>query len=410
MNQLNISKKLLIYIGLAVMLTSCDDVLQQENISLLISRKPFTIKVPALGELEAAKATNISMPTSVFEPQVIEWLAEENTPVKKGQVVARFDSKKYQHQSQQEQFQIDKSSIGYQTKKQVLLNEKGEILSEKGLIIEELDIASQYSVDDLEVYSRNQIIDDMRNQEYLEAKRDYTGWRGESHDEKSASELELLRLQQWQHEAKLNMYASALEQLEVRAPHDGLFVLSKNWRGEKPRVGDSTWPGRKIASLPDLSKLQARVFILESEAAGVKVGQRVELILDAYPDQLISGVLEQLDSIAKPKENGSPVKYFEAVVAIEDAKQDYWRPGSQLQAVIYAAELEQVVSIPSQALFFKEGKYFVQVDEGNKWANREVTVGLRSTAKTQILSGLDVGERVALLGKTNEKGEQVGVH
>ncbi|TQV89170.1 efflux RND transporter periplasmic adaptor subunit [Aliikangiella coralliicola] len=377
-------------------LSGCAENSSADTIKMVVAKADFIVKIPGSGELEAAKATNISMPGGVFEAQVIEWLAEENTLVKKGQVVARFDPKKYRHQSEQEQFQIDKANIGYQTKENQLGNEKREISNDAQLIKDELNIANRYSVDDLRVYSRNEIIDQMKNQAYLEAKQGYTEWRGESHDDKSQSELELLRLKQGQHSAKLGMYQDALTKLEITAPHDGLFVLEKNWRGEKPRVGDTTWPGRKLGSLPDLSKLQARIFILESEAAGLKVGQRVELKLDAYPDQLIEGKLAQIDSIAKSRNNKNPVKYFEAVVSIDGEKLEHWRPGSQLKAIVFAAEKRQVISIPSQSISVKNGQYFVYVEESGDWVKREIQIGSRNTAKTEITQGLESGDIVAL--------------
>ena len=388
---------------IVIVLQSCSKEKQKNNIDLVIQKTNFDIRIPGVGELEAAKSTNISMPSSVFETLVIEWLAEENTYVKKGEAVVRFDAIKFKHLSGQEQFQIDKSIIGYRTKQKILNNEQGEIKSEKKLVVEELDIADHYSIDDLQVYSRNEIIDAMRNKKYLEAKWDYTNWREISHDEKSQSELELLRLIQGQHTAKFDMYNSTLKQLEIKAPHDGLFVLNKNWRGEKSRVGDAVWPGSKIAKLPDLTKLQAKIYVLESEAAGLKLGQRVDLTLDAYPEQKFNGEIAQIDSIAKPRENDSPVKYFEVIVSIDVNNKDYWRPGNQLQATIIVAELKQVISIPSQSLFMQAGKFYVRMAEGDEGIDREVKIGKRNMAKTQIVDGLEVGEKILLLGNGNTR-------
>ncbi len=395
--------KNLVVMFLLAQLTSCSSDSKSNNIELTIKKAKFEIKIPAVGELEAEKSTNISMPSAVFESLVIEWLAEENTYVKKDQVVIRFDATKYKHLSTQEQFEIDKSIIGYNTKQQILKNEKGEIDSDKKLVVEELGIAKQYSIDDLQVYSRNEIIDAMRNKKYLEAKWDYTSWRGESHEKKSQSELDLLRLQQGQHNAKFDMYTSTLSKLEIKAPHDGLFVLSKNWRGEKPHVGDAIWPGRKIAKLPDLSKLQAKIFVLEAEAAGLKLEQRVELNLDAYPEKIFSGRVKQIDSIAKPRENGSPIKYFEIVVGLDGELQDTWRPGSQLQATIFVSELNEVISIPSQSLFNQGGKYYVRLVDGGEEIDHEVKIGKRNMAKTQITDGLKVNDVILLLGKGGVK-------
>lgn len=379
-----------------LLLLSCGENTTQNTIVLEVLAEKFVVRIPALGELEAAKATSIGMPGGVFEPQVIAWLAEENKLVKKGEVVVRLDSRKYIHRSGQEKFEIDKANIGYQSKEATLSNEESEIKNDSMLISDELNIAGKYTSEDLRVYSRNEIIDSMKNQEYLEAKQGYTEWRGDSHDAKSAAELELLQLKKGQHSAKLGMYQNMLSQLEIVAPHDGVFVLEKNWRGEKPRIGETTWPRRKIASLPDLSEIKARVYILESEAAGIKVGQRVELYLDAYPEQKIKGELEQIDNIAKSRNNSNPVKYFEAVVKINSEMLEHWRPGSQLKASIFPSEKESVISIPSQSLFVENGEYFVYREDGSDWEKVSVELGTRNNAKTEIVKGLQSGDRIAL--------------
>ena len=41
-----------------------------------------------------------------------------------------------------------------------------------------------------------------------------------------------------------------------------------------PFVGDTLWPGQKIAEMPDLSQLEAKVFVLEADGAGLKAGQQ----------------------------------------------------------------------------------------------------------------------------------------
>ena len=192
-----------------------------------------------------------------------------------------------------------------------------------------------------------------------------------------------------------------LNQLEITAPHDGIFVLERNWRGDKARVGDLIWPGRKIASLPDLAKIQARIFILESEAVGIKVGQSVELVLDAYPEQSITGKLQQIDSIAKPRNNKSPVKYFEAVVEINQESIKQGRPGSQLRASILAANRPQTISIPSQAIEFEDDSYYVLLNDKSRWRKQFVKIGTRNSAMTEIIEGLADGDQVALFKPPN---------
>ena len=54
--------------------------------------------------------------------------------------------------------------------------------------------------------------------------------------------------------------------MRVIAPHDGILVFPMNWRGEVLNIGDSAWPGQTVAEIPDLSQLQARVFVLWTQA------------------------------------------------------------------------------------------------------------------------------------------------
>ncbi|MCK5344395.1 MAG: hypothetical protein KAR20_13365, partial [Candidatus Heimdallarchaeota archaeon] len=254
-------KQLLIFTMLLAGLMACSDESFDRTISFTVSKGRFVMRIPFEGELEASKATPISMPGGAFEPQVIAWLAEENTLVNKGDTVARFDTTKYVYDSKQVQLKMDQVDISYLTKESILSNEKGEIVTDANLISKEMVLADRFALEDFNVFSKNEVIDSMRNKQYLEARQDHTDWRGDVHEQKSSSELDLLDLERQKHLGKLSQYQQAMSRMEIKAPHDGLFVLQKNRRGEKPRVGDVTWPGRKIGSLPDMKKLQAKVDI-----------------------------------------------------------------------------------------------------------------------------------------------------
>src|SRR5690606_1700690 len=108
-----------------------------------------------------------------------------------------------------------------------------------------------------------------------------------------------------------------LENLEVLAPVEGIFIHEKNWRGEKVRVGQSMWPGSKLASIPSLKELQAKLYVLETEAAGVEVGLPAQIVLDAYVDRKISGKVVSVANIATQRNNRNPTKYFEIIVELD---------------------------------------------------------------------------------------------
>ncbi len=392
----------IVIIILFSLLCSCSNESSDNTIALEVARGKFVMRIPIKGELVASKATPISMPSGVFEPQMIAWLAEENNLVRKGDVLVRFDTNQYLYDNEQTQLKLDQVDISYSAKENVLFNEKDEIDTESNLIIDELVLAERFAVEDLDVFSKNEIIDSMRNQQYLEARKDNTDWRSTVHEQKSTSELDLLELERKKHDDKLKDYQVAMDKMEIRAPHDGLFILDKDRHGEKPRVGDVTWPGRKMGSLPDMKKLQAKVNILESEAAGLARGLNVQFTLDAYPDAIVEGTVERINAIAKPIERGSPVKYFEAIVAINSKHQKYWRPGVQLRGRIFVIDKNDVISVPSQAIFLNQSSSYVYLKDGNQWIEKKVVIGSRSLSVTEILSGIEVGNIIALYQPVEE--------
>ena len=101
------------------------------------------------------------------------------------------------------------------------------------------------------------------------------------------------------------------------APHDGLVVLERNWRGETTFVGDTLWPGQKIAELPDLSQLEAKVFVLEADGAGLKPGLvGAPRRSRAGPARSTRRRCRRSSRSPRPRDWQSPVQYFETTLSL----------------------------------------------------------------------------------------------
>ncbi len=381
---------------LLVGLVACDEDVFDRTTSFEVTKGSFSMRIPFEGEMEASVETLISMPREIMRPQALAWLAEENSLVKKGEVIARFDATQFTYNSTQEVLRKKQIDIDFVVKENTLSDEMNKIDDDLNLISRELLLADQFAMEDLAVFSKNEVIDSMRDREYLEARQSHTEWRSDVHDDKSSSELQLLNLKREKHENKLTMYADALGEMDVVAPHDGIFILKKNRFREKVRVGDIIYPGWSIAALPDTSTLQAKVNVLESEAAGLEAGLRVEFFLDAYPDEVIEGVVVKVGNIARPIERDSPVKYFSAEVEVTSDPKPHWRPGNKLQGRIFVLEKTNVISVPSQAVYLEEGRPYVFLNHKNQWIKQQVEIGSRSLSLTEIKSGIKEGDVVAL--------------
>jgi multidrug efflux pump subunit AcrA (membrane-fusion protein) len=365
---------------------------------MTVEKGSFEIVIPAFGELQAVKSTPIMVPPQVRGRQTIAWMAPENSLVKKGDTVIRMDSTWYNERIQREEYAVSKLDLEIKKKQGQLGKEKNDLQGQLKVTGIEKAIAELYGAKDESIYSRNEIIDDAVNLEYLETRERHFERKKSQLEEKSRAELQLLQLKKKTHMTKIKQYRGALSSLEIKAPHAGLFIYEKNWRGEKPRLGQGVWSGTKLGKLPDLDQMEAKIYVLESEAAGLKQELPVSVELDSSPGIVFSGKVSNIDTIAKPlgREDESPLKYFEIKVSLEKTDRNIMKPGSQVKAVIYVQQQEDVISVPNQAIFFEDEKMFVNVESSSGVEARQVEIGVRSLTRTIIAKGLEEGEKIFL--------------
>ena len=202
---------------------------------------------------------------------------------------------------------------------------------------------------------------------------------------------------------KVEIAEKGLRSLRIAAPHDGLLVLERNWRGETPFVGDSVWPGQKIAELPDLSQLEAKVFVLEADGAGLKAGLEARLVIEGRPGEEMKATVSRVEPLAKTRDYQSPVKYFEATLSLARTDPAFMKPGQKVRAVVRLEEAEGVIAIPRGAVFEKDGKRVVYRREGGRFSPVEIVIGRQSISRVVLDSGLAAGDVIALRDPTEKR-------
>ncbi len=361
----------------------------------------LSIEVPAIGELEAADAQVISNPSR--QPMTLAWMADEFINVKKGEVIARFDAEKISIDKRKEQLEMMLIEKEMMNKFAVKEQQETEVLAEKDLVSEEFSFAQSYTIDDLRIYSQLEIIDSMENTEFLNAKDKFLDWKKGSIAEQSQSAVDVLSIRKKGHDSQVKRHQAALNQLEVRAPYDGLLVYARNWRGEKPVLGESIFPGNAIARIPNLDKMRAKLFVLERQAIGLEKGQTVQLRLDAFPDQPFTGVVTEVAPFARTIERGNPVKYYDVSVELEQAGSEKFRPGRKLSAQISVNTIAETVKVPMQAIHNEDGENFVYLKSGQGFVKQVVQTGSKNLYFVEITAGLKAGDSVALSLPEEEK-------
>jgi HlyD family secretion protein len=239
-------------------------------------------------------------------------------------------------------------------------------------------------------------------------KADVVGRKLATSGELSKADRQLGEIEAGKARFKVTNAEKGLRSLRILAPHDGLLILERNWRGETAFVGDSVWPGQKLAEIPDLSKLEARLFVLETDAAGLKPGLALRMTIEGRPGTELAGRISRVDALAKARDQLSPVKYFETTAAVDRTDAEFMKPGQRVRATIRLEEADDVIAVPRGALFDRDGRRVVYRWEGNGFAPVEVTVSRNSISRVVVEKGLQAGDRIALRDPTLQTSVPVG--
>jgi HlyD family secretion protein len=371
-----------------------------------VERGRFVREVEVRGQLEAVKATPVIVPPESGRAQKVAFLARDGSRLKAGDTIVEFDP--YDARREEADGEADLAAARARIEKARSEGGKNErsLTLDRDVAREELDRAETFQLTDEELYSRHQIIESKLDKELFTTKVEVTGKKLDETGKLSAADRALGEIDAGKARLKIQFAEKGLRSLRIAAPHDGLLVLERNWRGEVTFVGDTLWPGQKIAELPDLSELEAHVFVLEADGAGLKPGLAARVAIEGQPGREHEAKVRRVEPLAKTRDHESPVKYFDAVLALAHTDPETMKPGQKVRAVIRMDEADGVLAIPRGAIFEKDGKRVVYRREGGEFSPVEVTIGRQSISRAVVDAGLEAGDRIALRDPT-EKAAQV---
>jgi HlyD family secretion protein len=166
------------------------------------------------------------------------------------------------------------------------------------------------------------------------------------------------------------------------------------------RLGGDVWGSMVLFTLPDLRVMQVKLRIHEADINQLKADQKAKVSMDTYPGVVLDGKVTRIASIASSADrwnSSSEVKKFDVEVTLEHPEDLRLRPGVSAKAEIFIDRLSNAVYVPLQCVFLEEGEHWAWVADGSGPAMRvKVQPGQSNQNYTQILSGLEPGQRVLL--------------
>ena len=274
------------------------------------------------GTTEAIQARAILAPQLAGEhvgTLTIVHLMPGGTRVKRGDVLVEFD-----RQAQLRDY-IDKKADFEKLVDQVAEEQAKEVAA-KAKDETELTTAedslrkAELENEKAEIVSK---IDAEKNQEtYEEAKATYNQLKQTFDLKRKAAQaaIRILEIQQDRTKQTMDHAQANANLMQIHSPLDGVVVLNTIWKqGTMGEVqeGDQVRPGVAFMQVVDPSAMQVRVLANQEDFPALRAGQTARIRLDAYPDMVFSGKLDQLAPIGESGDFSAKLRSFVVIFSIQ---------------------------------------------------------------------------------------------
>ena len=179
----------------------------------------------------------------------------------------------------------------------------------------------------------------------------------------------------------------------VTAPLDGFIIARNNEPGQTITVTD--------AFLVMADKLIVDANVDETDLRYIKLGQRVSILVDAYPDNQYAGVVDQIAYESQVVNNVTV--YLVKVLPLETPP--VFKSGMTATIIFASEPKENILTLPFDAVRVKNGKQYVLVKvEGDKPEERFIETGISNAKTVEITSGLTDKDTVLIEKNKQRKG------
>lgn len=365
--------------------------------------------------------------------EIVELFVQEGDSVTKGQILARVDPEAYNSQ-------VERAAAGVNSSKAAVANSKSQV---EASAAQKEQIAAQLA-NARDIHRRNEKL----HKEGVISEQDFeaslTNVRTLESNLKSAEanirsaqqSVQSAEFQVRSAEASLKEINTSLKRTTIYASMSGIVSKLNVEKGERV-VGTSMMAGTEILRIADLKKMEVQVEVTENDLPRLALGQIADIEIDAYLDRKFKGKVVEvahtannLVSSAAGSVNLTTDQVTNFVVTIDIDPESYadlvkpgkpypFRPGMSTSVEIYTNAVENVVSVPIQAVGTRDREELDKQKSADKKASnsdktsedelvevvfvmvpgdsvdmREVKTGIQDNDYIQILSGVKDGEQV----------------
>lgn len=360
------------------------------SISVELKRGPFVVSVTTTGELQAKNSIDIRGPEGARAAGIwqmkISNLIPEGTVVKTGELVAELDRSEIMQKLKDSELSVQKFESQYDQAildSALTLSQARDEMVNLTFALEEKHIIKEQSIYEAPAMQRQAEIDYERAKRNLEqAQNNYV-----TKQKQSIAKIVAVQVDLTKEKGKRDILAKTLNEFTIMAPADGMVIYAREWNGRKKVVGSTINPWEAaVATLPDLSVMESTTYVNEVDIQKIAVGQSVEIKLDADPSKKLTGKVRQVANIGEQRPNADS-KVFEVKILVNESDTTL-RPAMTTSNTIIVATLDNVLSVPLEAVHAQNNHSYVFKENGSGVVKQMVKLGMMNDNYVVIEVGL----------------------
>jgi HlyD family secretion protein len=363
-----------------------------------VKKGRVTISVSARGELQGGNSEMLTAPMVGGGDLAITYLRDAGELVKTGDVVAQFDT------TQQEYNLREAEADLAEAEQQVIQAEATGQAADEEAQFQVLSTKADVQIAQIEM-RKNPIVPAIQakqNELALEAAQNRARQAEQDLNNRKATAAAGIAIQRAAlNKAKVMSETDRrmIDSMTLKAKTGGYVNIQQNsnqnmmyWGMQLPpfQVGDLARGGMAVAQIPDLKNWEVSAAVGELDRGHLAVGQRVSVSVVALAGKSFAGHVKNLGGTTGPPWD----RRFECRIALDKAGAEL-RPGMTSNMVITVETLNDVLWVPSQALFETDGRSFVYLRTSKGFMPHDVTLVRRGESRA-VLTGVQEGDNVAM--------------
>jgi HlyD family secretion protein len=334
-----------------------------------VEQGPLTATVSATGNLNAVITVQVG---SQVTGQIQALFADFNTPVRRGQVIAKIDAAVFEAKVNQARAEVEGAQATVLNQQAQVERARAEVENARAALAEaraqtaKAQVAVLDAQRDLErkseLFRRELIAKSERDSAQavhdsavaqLDAARAREGALAAAIQSASAqlrvaeATLQVAQASLRQKRAALDQAMVDLDHTTIRAPVDGVVVSRAVDVGQT--VAASLQAPTLFTIAQDLTKMQVETSVDEADIGRIRLDDRATFTVDAFPGQTFAGTVVQIRKAAQILQN---VVTYTVVVAVDNPG-GRLLPGMTANVRMVVAEKPSVLKVPNAALRFR---------------------------------------------------------